>query len=236
MNGFAAKRDSVQMKFGKFGNISVYKSRNTPRSVILFAAGDKGWNWRTVSMMHSMRSDDEIYVGISTRQYLNNIEKEDADSLYTAADFQQLSNYVQQRLCGISGTLPTILIGYSAGADLVYGTLCQAPPGTFKGAIVIGFSPDIAVKKPFSKGSGDFGMIQWTRHQGYNFGPCINLPEPFISLQGVKDEVCNYRKTKAFLQEVSNSKVIRLPHTGHMYLIYKRWVPYMRTELQKLKA
>ncbi len=235
LKSYAARQDSVQVVFDKFGKVSIYKSKARPRSVILFAAGDKGWNWRTVSMMHSMRSNDEIYIGINSRQYLNNLEKESNDSLYPAADFQKLSKYVQRKL-GVPNALPTILIGYSTGADLVYGTLCQAPPGAFRGAIVIGFCPDLAVKKPFCKGSGNFEMVPWAGSNGYNFGPCINLPEPFISLQGAKDQVCNYRETKAFLQEVNNSEVIKLPHTGHLYLFYKRWVPYMKTELQKLKT
>ncbi|WP_374163887.1 hypothetical protein [Arcticibacter sp. MXS-1] len=127
-----------------------------------------------------------------------------------------------KRKLQIRENAPTILLGYSAGADLVYGTLCQAPPGVFKGAIVIGFCPDLAVRIPFCKGSGKFDMIPWTKKNGYNFGPCTNLAEPFISLQGMKDGVCNYQATQSFLEEVQNAKLVKLPHTGHMYFIYKR--------------
>lgn len=235
VKGRALKIDSLQLRFGKFGKISVYKGRKRPSSVIIFAAGDKGWNWRTISMMHSIRSEDEIYVGISSRQYLDNLEKEEGGCLYPASDFQKLSEYVQRKL-GVDHAVSTILVGYSTGADLVYGTLCQAPPGTFKGAIVIGFCPDLVVKKPFCQGSGNFEMVPWGSSTGYNFGPCSNLHQPFISLQGMKDQVCNYQETKAFLQGVSNAEVIRLPHTGHLYLFYKRWVPYMKSELQRLKS
>ncbi|SPZ91950.1 Type IV secretory pathway, VirJ component [Sphingobacterium multivorum] len=46
------------------------------------------------------------------------------------------------------------MVGYSYGATLVYGLIAQAPAGTFRGGIALGFCPDITIAKPLCKGSG----------------------------------------------------------------------------------
>jgi hypothetical protein len=35
-----------------------------------------------------------------------------------------------------------VLVGYSSGATVVYAALVQSPPGTFAGALSLGFCPD----------------------------------------------------------------------------------------------
>jgi type IV secretory pathway VirJ component len=69
---------------------------------------------------------------------------------YPAADFEQLSMMLQRKYHFASYQKP-ILVGYSYGAVFIYGLIAQAPAGTFKGGISLGFCPDIDLKKPFVK-------------------------------------------------------------------------------------
>ena len=58
-----------------------------------------------------------------------------------AADFEALSHQVQKQI-GMSEYHVPVLVGYSSGATVVYATLVQSPPGTFAGALSLGFCPD----------------------------------------------------------------------------------------------
>ena len=55
-----------------------------------------------------------------------------------AADFESLSHQVQKEI-GMSDYLVPVLVGYSSGATVAYATLVQSPPGTFAGALSLGF-------------------------------------------------------------------------------------------------
>ncbi len=69
-----------------------------------------------------------------------------------AVSFEGFSHFVQQKY-GL-GVRSPILVGYSSGATLVYATLAQAPVGTFKGALSLGFCPDLEWRMPLCRGEG----------------------------------------------------------------------------------
>ena len=100
-------------------------------------------------------------------------------------------------------------MGYSSGATLVYAVLVQAPPDTFKGAISLGFCPDLPLQKPLCRGSG----LEWepiAKGKGYNFLPAKNLQNPWIALQGVVDQVCDPELTKGFARKVKGGDIVNL--------------------------
>ena len=61
--------------------------------------------------------------------------------LLPRADFEALSHQVQKEI-GMSEYHVPVLIGYSSGATVVYAALVESPPGTFAGALSLGFCPD----------------------------------------------------------------------------------------------
>ncbi len=65
----------------------------------------------------------------------------DAPCQMIAADFESLSHQVQKEI-GMSDYLVPVLVGYSSGATVAYATLVQSPPGTFAGALSLGFCAD----------------------------------------------------------------------------------------------
>ena len=65
----------------------------------------------------------------------------DAPCQMIAADFETLSHQMQKQI-GMSEYHVPVLVGYSSGATVVYATLVQSPPGTFAGALSLGFCAD----------------------------------------------------------------------------------------------
>ncbi len=176
-------------KVGRFGDISVYRGDGVPRDVVLFVSGDGGWNLGVVSMAQRLVAAGAIVAGIDIRHYLAQLESSTEKCVSPDVDFENLSHVLQAKL-GIKQYLQPTLVGYSSGATLVYATLVESPDGLFKGALSIGFCPDLDLKKPVCKGSG----IEATPRrdakghlQGVDFLAARKLPGRWISLQGAAD-------------------------------------------------
>lgn len=224
--------------YGRFGAISVYRSHGDPRDVVLFPSGDGGWNLGVVSMAQRLADKGAVVAGIDIRHYLGQLEKASEKCVSPAVDFENLSHYLQSKL-GLKNYLQPTLVGYSSGATLVYATLAQSPEGLFKGALSIGFCPDLDLVKPLCKGSGieaaprrdSKGVLK-----GVNFLPAKQLPGKWISLQGEIDQVCPAPLTQKFIDAVPGGELVRLPKVGHGYSVEKNWVPQYEAAYERLTA
>jgi type IV secretory pathway VirJ component len=214
-------------KVGRFGDISVYRGDGVPRDVVLFVSGDGGWNLGVVSMAQRLVAAGAIVAGIDIRHYLAQLESSTEKCVSPDVDFENLSHVLQAKL-GIKQYLQPTLVGYSSGATLVYATLVESPDGLFKGALSIGFCPDLDLKKPVCKGSG----IEATPRrdakghlQGVDFLAARKLPGRWISLQGETDQVCPAPATQKFVASVPGAEIVMLPKVGHGYSVEKNWLP-----------
>jgi type IV secretory pathway VirJ component len=212
---------------GRFGPVSVYRGSAEPRDVVLFVSGDGGWNLGVVSMARLLTEKGAIVAGIDVRHYLRELEQASDKCVSPAVDFENLSRSLQSRLKLKSYLQPT-LVGYSSGATLVYATLAESPDGLFKGALSIGFCPDLDLTKPVCEGAG----IEATRRpdskghpQGVNFLPAKRLSGKWISLQGELDQVCPAPAAQKFIAAVPGGEVVLLPKVGHGYSVERNWVP-----------
>jgi type IV secretory pathway VirJ component len=220
-------------KFGRFGKIYLYHSSAHPAQVVLFVSGDGGWNLGVVDMARELAALDALVVGIDINFYLKQLDHASEHCAYPAADFELLSKYVQKKL-GFPRYITPVLAGYSSGATLVYAAVVQAPSNTFRGAISLGFCPDIAMSKPFCRGSG----LEWTKlpgGKGYSLLPATHLAVPWIAFQGTIDQVCNAEKARDYAGHVSNSKIVLLPKVGHGFSVPKNWLPQFKAEFARLK-
>ncbi|WP_448633649.1 hypothetical protein [Pedobacter panaciterrae] len=104
-------------------------------------------------MAKNIANQGALVLGIDGKRFGNYLSKESAQCLYPAADFEELSLFIQKKY-KLTNYHKPVLLGYSYGAVLIYGILAQAPANTFKGAIALGFCPDINIKKPMCKGAG----------------------------------------------------------------------------------
>jgi len=228
----ATAADEESLRFGLFGNVFIYRQSPNPSHVILFISGDGGWNLGVVDMAKTLSSHDALVVGLDITHYLREIENSKEPCLYPAADFEMLSKFVQKSLQFPKYVTP-ILVGYSSGATLAYATLAQAPPNTFRGAISLGFCPDLSLSKPLCRGYG----LEWRpgpKGKGFIFLPAKNLHTPWIALQGTIDQVCEPSATEAFAKQVNRGRIVLLPKVGHGFAVQRNWMPQFKEAFMDL--
>jgi type IV secretory pathway VirJ component len=228
---FAAEE---QLQFGRFGTVTLYRQTPEPRAVALFVSGDGGWNQGVVDMARTVAGLDTLAVGIDIRTYLKALAAASDPCVYPASDFEALGQFVQQQL-HFSRYVTPLLIGYSSGATLVYAALVEAPPGTFRGALSLGFCPDLELSRPMCKGHG----LEWTpgpKGKGVVFLPATTLEQPWVAFQGVIDQVCDPAGTQQFVGKVPGGEVVMLPKVGHGYSVPRNWEPQFKEVLVKLTA
>jgi type IV secretory pathway VirJ component len=222
------------LTIGRFGEVTVYEPAGPPRSIALFVSGDGGWNLGVIDMARSIAEQDAVVVGIDIRHYLAELAKSEAACESLTADFENLHLGVQKQL-HLSESLPPVLIGYSSGATVVYAALVQSPPGTFAGAMSLGFCADQDFRSaPLCAGAG----LRYSpnRRGDYVFEPAAHLRDPWIAFQGQKDAVCDAQAVDRFAAQVPQAEVVRLPAVGHGFSVQKNWLPQFRAAYAKLSA
>src|SRR5579871_4062210 len=177
----AAAAEPPSLTFGKFGTVTLYQTRPHPSRVALFVSGDGGWNQGVVEMAKALAAQDTLVAGIDIRHYLKRLDEAGGACSFPAGDFESLGQYLEKKL-GFPKFVSPVLVGYSSGATLAYAVLVQAPPNTFKGAVSLGFCPDLPVTKPFCKGHGLVNEV-WPKG-GRIFQAQPRLEPPWIALQG----------------------------------------------------
>ncbi len=232
--GTDAKVPSRKLNFPPVGTVTVYGNMTTPAEVVLFISGDGGWNLGVVDMAKALAQDGQtLVVGIDIVKYYKKLQSTDEKCLYPAGDMENLSEFVQKEL-----KLPVyhkpVLAGYSSGATLSYGLLCQAPAGTFKGGVALGFCPDIQVRKPLCEGSGKLTMVRRKDGLGFDFTDQPAPAAPLEVLQGEVDQDCHCQKTLDFFENVPNVTVTRLPKVGHGFAVTKNWLPQFRASFARV--
>ena len=220
-NLFASAADTI--KVGAFGKVTIYKPKAAPNAVVLFVSGDGGWNSGVVEMAKNIVDQGALVAGIDIRHYFKAIKKEKSKCYYPAGDFEELSLILQKKV-KMKQYLKPILVGYSSGATLVYGMLAQAPANTFSGAVALGFCPDIETDKILCDGSGLTSHVL-KEGKAYYLEKTEKLTAPFIVLQGITDQVCNYAETKKYMEGMKQGKLITLAKVGHGFSVAKNWLP-----------
>jgi type IV secretory pathway VirJ component len=218
----AADLRADTVSFGNFGKVFIYKPM-APRELVLFISGDGGWKYGVTDMARKLADQGALVVGIDILRYWKNAQKTTDNCIYPSADFENLSRYVQQKYSFTRYQQP-ILVGYSSGATLAYGLMGQAPPETYKGALALGFCPDIRGKKPLCEGSGLHYTIL-PDGKGYEFLPSKKLVNPFVVLIGALDHICDVEHTTLFMKNIPGEKITVLPHVGHGFSKEKDWMP-----------
>lgn len=232
LKGSAITIDSITYK--QFGQIMLYHPKGAPTSVALLVSGDGGWNKSVLDMAKDIAGQGALVLGIDARHYGYSLSKKTGACLYPAADFEELSLFIQKKYKFTNYYKP-VLIGYSYGAVLVYGILAQAPANTFKGAIALGFSPDINLKKPLCKGSG-LSQHVLKPHVSYYLEKTSKLTAPFIVLNGAKDLTCPFAATAAFLKDMPMAELVKLDNVGHGFSIQNNWLPKLNAAYKKITA
>lgn len=220
------------LDFGRFGKVTIYYQSPHPSHVVLFVSGDGGWNKGVVDMARELASLDALVAGIDITHYLRELERSSESCSYPAADFELLSKFLQKKM-DFPVYVPPVLVGYSSGATLVYAVLAQAPPDTFRGAMSMGFCPDLLLTKPLCKGKG----LEWKkgpRDKGFIFLEARHLQNPWIAFLGEIDQVCNVEEVKRYVQGVNLGEIVLLPKVGHGFSVPRNWMPQFKNAFKRI--
>lgn len=218
--------------FGRFGRVTVYRRSEHPSHVVLFVSGDGGWNLGVVRMAEQLAGMDAAVVGIDMRRYAAALDRSAESCGYAAADFEALSQWLQRRLDYPGYTTP-VLAGYSSGATLVYAVLIQAPRGTFRAALSLGFCPDLSLRRPLCRGNG-LAWVPGPRGRGVSFTPADSSGAPWIVLQGGIDSTCAAPRAVDYVRRVRGAEIVVLPKVGHGFGVESQWVQQFREAFAKV--
>ena len=223
---------------GRFGTVSVYIPEGTPKSVAIFLSGDGGWNLGVVGMARALTDMGAVVIGVDIRQYLGALgkaaQRPNASCQLIAGDFENLSHQIQKEIGMFVYHVP-VLVGYSSGATVVYAALVQSPPGTFAGALSMGFCPDQDFAgAELCTGAG----LHYTQGKKNDliFEPAKTLKQPWIAFQGQKDQVCSPAPVDAFVEQTPGGQVVRLPLVGHGFGVERNWMPQFREAYGSITA
>ena len=200
---------------GRFKNLHLYHPAGTPKSVALLLSGDGRWNPHEEVLAQTLVAQGALVVGIDTPPLIKAFEADGSDCVYPDGDLENLSHYVQA-YAKLPGYRAPLLVGFSSGATLAYGTLAQAPRGTFAAGLVLGFCPDLEMKKPLCRGEGAT-FIKRSDGRFVDFLPAPKLAVPFVALLGEQDAVCDATGVANFIALIPAARQVMLKHTGHDY-------------------
>ncbi|HTQ35638.1 MAG TPA: AcvB/VirJ family lysyl-phosphatidylglycerol hydrolase [Steroidobacteraceae bacterium] len=234
LHAFAAAEPEVMQGGGRFGEVTVYRPAGTPKSVVLFVSGDGGWHLGVIGMAQHLTGQGAIVVGIDIRHYLKALGEAQQACVSLAGDFELLSHDVQKKL-GLPQYLAPVLAGYSSGATVVYAVLAQAPPGTFAGAVSLGFCADQDFRgKALCPGTGLHYSVN--KRGDFVLEPQPKLQEKWVALQGQQDQVCDAAAVDAFAARIPVAEVQRLPKVGHGFGVERNWLPQFRASFEELQS
>lgn len=208
-----------------FGTIRIFRGTQKAGRLVLFLSGDAGWNSGELDKVTAVSHLNSIVVWIDINEYLTRVVATPASCSNAAKDFQRLGRFIKQQL-RLPATLKPILFGYSSGATLVYAALVQSDPGTFAGAVSMGFCPDLVLHRSLCR----LNRLQFKRYDINNekdfvFEPFRLLEVPWLVLQGEADDICSDTLVDPFVLEVPNAEIVHLPQVTHGFRITSRWFP-----------
>jgi type IV secretory pathway VirJ component len=229
---------ATHLPAGRFGTVTVYIPEGKPHSVAVFLSGDGGWELGVINMAQALTGMGAVVIGADIRHYLGSLksaaQRADAPCQMIAADFEALSHQVQKEI-GMSEYHVPVLVGYSSGATVVYAALVQSPPGTFAGALSLGFCADQDFAgATLCPGAG----LHYTPNKQHELvlEPAAALKQPWIAFQGQKDQVCSAHAVDTFAAQVAGAQVVRLPLVGHGFSVERNWMPQFRDAYARLTA
>jgi len=228
----------TRLPAGRFGKVTVYIPERTPRSVAIFLSGDGGWNLGVIGMARALTDMGAVVIGVDIRQYLGALgkaaQRENAPCQLIAADFENLSHQIQKEIGMFTYHVP-VLVGYSSGATVVYAVLVQSPPGTFAGALSLGFCPDQDFAGATLCPGAGLHYSQGKKND-LVFEPAKTLKQPWIAFQGQKDQVCGAAPVDEFAAQTSVAEVVKLPLVGHGFSVERNWMPQFRDAYRTITA
>ena len=232
MSASATKNDPLAK--ADSDKVNIYLPENLENTeVVILVSGNKGWNKELDNIANTIKSHGALVIGLDLKKYLKKQNDASSKCIYPAGNFESMSMNIQKRYKFMQYRQP-ILVGCSTGASFVYAILAQAPAETFKGAITLGFSPEITTRNAFCE-ENDLKFHPLKKMGKYYLEPSTQLKEPFIVLQGMIGQSQTNTDLKKYMENVASGELILLPNIGRDYSDTQNWLPQFISAYDKIK-
>lgn len=229
----ATKNDSLAK--ADSNKVNIYIPENTENvEVVILVSGNEGWNKELDNIANTIKSHGALVIGLDLKKYIKKQNTPGSKCIYPAGNFESMSMNIQKRYKFKQYHQP-ILVGYSTGASFVYAVLAQAPSETFKGAITLGFSPEITIKNAFCEENG-LKSHPLKKLGKYYLEPSTHLKEPLIVLQGMIGQSQTNADIKKYMENLSSGELVLLPNIGRDFSEMQNWLPQFIYAYNKLKG
>jgi len=205
---------------GRFKDVAVFAPAKTAERFVLLLSGDNGWDEDMAHMARLLTAQGALVAGIDTPQLFEQLIEDGGDCVFPDGDLENLARFIEAYYRLPTYHLP-ILVGYSSGGTLAYASLAQAPAGTFAGAMSLGFCTDFDLTIPLCKAENLHHRPR--KAGGFDLLPAAQLRDPWIVLQGEKDDVCPAGPARSFAAQVKGAQFTSFPQLGHDFLEGQSW-------------
>ncbi len=180
-----APAGSTIMQFVQYGAVPVFRPAGEPSEVVILLSGDQGIGSRETEVGNALAAAGALVFALDVPHYIESIN---GKCFYPGTEIHQLGQNGEART-----DLPVyhapLLVGVGSGGALAYATLAQSAPGTWAGAVSLGFCPVYATPKPFCQ-AGDLETdAKWTG-PGVRLLPDRENKTPWIVLDSVPGTEC----------------------------------------------
>jgi type IV secretory pathway VirJ component len=191
----------------RFGSLHLYKQQLPAKGAVLLFSGDGGWTGSMKSLARALTEAGQFVVGVDTPAYRVQLRQDDGDCVYIAGELERLSQSAQKG-AGLLQYHKAVLLGYGSGSSLVYAALGQHAPA-FQGGVLLGFSPDFHLPKPFCPGDGLRNAVRGKgRARKVEFQPAAHPLSNTIVLLGKEEQAVGSKAEKFF---AASPEVVRTP-------------------------
>jgi type IV secretory pathway VirJ component len=207
-----ARSDPGTLHYEPIGDITVTRPAGAATAVAILVSGDAGVDRTVEGFADVLARAGALVLGVDLRQYRASVAQTPGDEVYPSADFELLSQFAQHALAVPAYQLP-VLVGWQAGAALVYAAIAEANPDTFRGAVSLDFCPRLAL--PRAPG-GLRGLLATPAGEGtVRLQPSPHVQGRWVVVQPENDASCPLDETRAFVGSVAHAKLL-VAHGGDL--------------------
>ena len=218
------------LKYGRFGNIRLYAARGpgaaVPLDVALMLSGEAGWNAREEALADHLAGLGTLVVGIDSREYFEQLAGAAEKCVTPSAELENLSHFVQSA-AQLKTYIEPVLVGYDGGGALAYAALAEAPEGLLRGAVSIGFCPDLKLRKPLCTNGDSSTPVRLAADgspSGISVLPSKSLPGKWVVLQTDTQTACAINARK-FMNRVPGGELVSITRANAEYVPNPDWLP-----------
>jgi type IV secretory pathway VirJ component len=187
--------DERRISLPQIGSSVAYIPQTPTLHVVLLISGDAGWN-APMSAMARRIAPQAVVIGVSYPALKRSAARE-GGCWYTASDLELISHAAQKAL-KLPQYHPPALVGYGAGAAVVYAALAAAPAITFAGGVSLGFCPTLPMRREICSGDTWSPSYDEKRHLNH-LPPSRTLPKDWYVMLGVAGTACPADAARRFV-------------------------------------